>query len=476
MNADPRLVTAILRSDFYSFVRAIFPIVSPAGAFVPNWHIEAIAYQLTRVLQGEITRLIITVPPRSLKSICSSVALPAYALARDPRRRIICVSYADGLARKHATDCRAVMRSTLYNRLFPNTRISPTKDTEMEFATTRGGNRLATSVGGTLTGRGGNLIIIDDPMKPQDAYSEAVRESTKQWYSNTLLTRLDNKTTDAIVVVMQRLHVDDLVGHLLEQEGWVHLNLPAIAQCEERIALSATRSHLRRPGDVLHPEHEPQSVLDNCKRSMSLLDFSAQYQQEPIVVDGNLVKWQWFKFYDQQPRITAEHRIVVSWDTASSAKELASFSACVVLLVIKETVYVLDIVRERLEYPDLRRKVIELHMRWRYAANDCALVIENKGSGMSLIQDLEREHIHAIAVDPVGDKVMRMNQQTARIEAGSVWLPKQAPWLDEFRREILAFPAGRHSDQVDALSQALHRAYDRSEGKNSWGYVGGMYG
>jgi predicted phage terminase large subunit-like protein len=167
---------------------------------------------------------------------------------------------------------------------------------------------------------------------------------------------------------------------------------------------------------------------------------------------------------------------VVSWDTASSTKDLASYSACVVLLVRKETAYVLDVFRDRLQYPDLRRKVMELHMLWRYAANSYALLIENKGSGMALIQDLRPERIHAIAVDPIGEKVMRMNQQTARIEAGSVWLPRQAPWLDEFRREILAFPAGRYSDQADALSQALHRAYDRSEGEISWGFVGGMYG
>jgi predicted phage terminase large subunit-like protein len=375
---------------------------------------------------------------------------------------------------KHANDRRAVMRSTLYTRLFPTTRISPAKDTELEFATTLGGNCLATSTGGTLTGRGGNLIVIDDSTKPQDAYSEAARESDKQWYANTLLTRLDNKREDAIVVVMQRLHVDDLVGHLLEQEGWVHLNLPAIAECEQRIAVSPTRSHLRQPGDLLHPEREPQSVLDAFKHSMGSMTFGAQYQQEPIAVGGNLVKWEWFKFYHERPGLNATDRIIVSWDTALSAKDLASFSACVVLKVRGETAHVIEVFRERLEYPELRRKVIELHKLWRYAANRYELVIENKGSGMSLIQDLE--DIHAIAIDPQGDKVMRMNAQTARIEAGSVWLPKQAPWLDEFRREISAFPAGRHSDQVDAFSQALNRAFNRSEGENSWGFVTGMYG
>jgi hypothetical protein len=182
------------------------------------------AEAVSKVLRGEIRRLIITVPPRSLKSICVSVALPAYALGLDPTARIICVSYSESLARKHANDCRAVMGSSRYRRLFPGTRISRSKDTELEVMTTARGFRLATSVGGTLTGRGGNLIIIDDPMKPQD--SESTRQSILQWFGNTLLSRLDNKATDAIIVVMQRLHVDDLVGHLIEQGGWTHLNSP----------------------------------------------------------------------------------------------------------------------------------------------------------------------------------------------------------------------------------------------------------
>jgi predicted phage terminase large subunit-like protein len=461
MKHDPNLVAAILRRDLYSFTKEAFPVVAPGVPFTPNWHLEAIAHALTQVLHGQSRRLIITVPPRSLKSISASVAFPAFILGHDPRRRIICVSYSEALARKHANDTRAVMRSRLYSRLFPATRISAAKDTELEFATTRGGNRLATSVGGTLTGRGGNFVIIDDPMKPQEAYSEATRDSVKQWFSNTLLTRLDDKTQDAIVVVMQRLHVDDLVGYLLEQGGWAHLNLPAIAETDSRIALSPTRSHLRRAGDLLHPEREPREVLDQLRRSMGSLDFSAQYQQEPVADGGNLIKWKWFQFYDKAPGRQPGDRIIVSWDTAMSSSELASYSVCVVLHVRGETVFVLDVLRKRLEYPDLRRAVLDMHRRWRNFVNDYALLIEDKGSGMSLIQDLKRENIRAIAVAPNGDKAMRMNAQTARIEAGAVNLPRNAPWMDEFRREILAFPAGRHNDQVDALSQGLNRAFEK---------------
>jgi predicted phage terminase large subunit-like protein len=455
------LIDALLRSDFYSFVQAAFPIVSSGGVFMPNWHVEAIAHALTGVANGTIKRLIITVPPRSLKSICASVAFPAFLLGHDPTRRIICVSYAEGLARKHANDCRALMRSDRYRRLFPRTCISPAKDTELEVMTTARGFRLATSVGGVLTGRGGNLLIIDDPMKPQDAHSQSARDNLMQWYANTLLPRLDSKAHDAIIVVMQRLHVDDLVGHLLEQEGWHHLCLPAIAECGQRIPLGVGREYFRKTGEVLHPDREPRRVLDELKRSMGSTEFAAQYQQEPVPPSGNLIKWSWFQTYEAPPEPMVGDRFIVSWDTAMSPGELSDYSACVVLQARGESVFVREVVREHLDYPALRRRVIEMHRRWRGTGTNYRLLIENKGSGMSLIQDLRREHIHAIGVNPEGDKVMRMNAQTARIEAGAVFLPRRAPWLDQFRLELMAFPAGRYSDQVDALSQGLSNAFYR---------------
>ena len=435
------LIDAISRADLYSFVQRIFPIVSAGSPFLPNWHVEAITYALTRVMRGEIKRLIITVPPRSLKS--RSVPLSPFrpsCSATTPQDASSAVSYSEGLARKHANDFRAVMRSPLYQRLFPGTRISAAKDTELEVMTTARGFRYATSVGGTLTGRGGNLLILDDPLSAQDAHSERARESLKQWYANTLLSRLDNKAEDAIIVVTQRLHVDDLVGHLLEQGGWTELSLPAIAEVEQVVPLGPERYHYRKVGELLHPEREPRWALENLKHSMGSVDFAAQYQQEPIAAGGNLIKWHWFTPYDEPPRWEQGDKLIVSWDTAMSAGELCDYSACVVLQVKGENAYLLDVLRDRLEYPDLRRKVIEVHRRWRSVTSSYALLIENKGSGMSLIQELRREGIRAIEVKPEGDKIMRMNAHTAKIEAGYVHIPRRASWLDEFRKEIMAFP------------------------------------
>ena len=462
LQADARLASAIIGTDLYAFIQASFPIVSGGSRFLHNWHIEAIAHELTAVMRGDTRRLIITVPPRSLKSICASVCLPAFVLGHNPSRRIICVSYSEALARKHANDCRALMRSDLYRRIFPATRISPAKDTESEVMTTARGSRLATSVGGTLTGRGGSLLVIDDPLKPQDAQSESARESVKQWYSNTLLSRLDHKIEGAIIVVMQRLHLDDLVGHLLEQKGWRNLNLPAIAEEDTTVSLGSARLYRRQAGQVLHPERESQAALDELKTAMGSMEFAAQYQQAPVPVDGNLIKWSWFKFYQQTPLLQAGDRLIVSWDTALSGSQLADFSACVVLLVRQQSIYILEVIRARLEYPELKRTVLDHHHRWRQAAAFCSsysLLIEKKGSGHSLIQDLYRHNVHAIAINPEGDKVMRMAAQTAPTEAGCVNLPASAPWLDEFKKELLSFPASRHDDQIDALSQALQRAF-----------------
>lgn len=448
---------SVLRNDPYSYVRAIFPIVTGETSLRPNWHLEAIAYKLSKVLSGQIKRLIITVPPRSLKSLMVSVAFPTFVLGHHPSRKIITVSYAERLAAKHANDSRILMRSDLYRRLFPSATISDIKDTELEIMTMAHGGRLATSVGGTITGRGGDLIIIDDPIKPQDAYSEISRQGVIDWYRNTALSRLDDKAEGAIILVMQRVHPEDLAGYLLEQGGWEHLNLPAIAEIDEHIQLSDSRYVMRTVGSALHPERESLEMLAVMEREMGVVDFAAQYQQSPVHRDGGMVKRAWIGRYDTPPPPRSDDRVIVSWDTASSNSELADYSACVVLLARGDRYYVLDVLRQRLEYPDLRRVAIQQHLR-RRGSPGYTLLIEKAGAGLALIQDLQREGIPAIGVPPVGDKIMRMHAQTGVIEGRALHLPERAPWLAEFEKELFSFPVSRHDDQIDALSQALERA------------------
>jgi predicted phage terminase large subunit-like protein len=447
------VLDAVLRTDFTAFIQKAFATVSPGDAFASNWHIEAMAHELNKLMRNETRHLIITIPPRHLKSICTSVALPAYILGQDPTKRIICVSYSQELAVKHANDCRIVMNSEWYRRAFPRTRIDPSKNTETEFMTTQRGFRLSTSVGGTLTGRGGGLIIIDDPIKPADAMSDTTRQRLIDWYGTTLLSRLDDKEKGAIVLVMQRLHVGDLAGHLLDGGGWRHLNLPAIADMEQSIEIGPGRLHTRKVGDLLHPARESRQTLDAMKVAMGSATFSAQYQQSPIPPGGHMIDWNWFSWFEPDNELAVDD-VVISWDTAMKPTELADYSVGTVWGRKGDLYYLVDVIRVRLDYPALRRKVIEVYQRWRW--QDPTILIEDAGSGTSLYQDLYEQNIPAMAIKPEGDKVMRMSAQTAKIEAGAVHLPRHAPWLDDLRTELLAFPQGVHDDQVDSISQALN--------------------
>src|SRR3981189_2046377 len=453
------LLRVYLRNDFCGFVQKVFETVNPGVTFSRNWSTEAVSHALQKVASGATTRLIINIPPRNLKSICSSVALPAFLLGHNPTKKIICVSYSDDLAAKFSNDCRAVMRTEWYKQAFPRARIDKAKDTESEVRTTERGYRLATSVGGTLTGRGGDIIIIDDPIKPQDAQSKSVREKTVQWYENTLLSRLDDKVHGAIVVVMQRLHLDDLAGHLLEKGGFEHLCLPAIAEKREAISLGNGRTHVREIDDVLDPAREPLSALTKLRADMTPLGFSAQYQQRPIPLEGNIIKRDWLRFFKGTLARQNGDYFVISWDTAMKSSELADYSVGTVWQVQERgrKKNVVDLLRGRFEYPELVAAAVALWKKWRIEGHSSHLVIEDKGSGSSLIQSLRSERIYACPFKPKleGDKVVRLTAQAAQFHAGSVHLREDAPWVGEFLTELLGFPGVRHDDQVDSVSQAL---------------------
>ncbi len=336
-----RVLQAILAVDLMTFIEYTFGVVRPDVIFKPNWHIEAIAHALSRVASGESRRLIITLPPRNLKSICASVALPAWFLGHHPSERVVAVSYSDALARTHANDFRRVVNDPLYQATFPGMVIE--RDTDREITTTKRGRRYATSIEGTLTGLGGNLVIIDDPLKLGDVHSEAIRSRSIEWYRSTLVTRPDDKKAARIVLVMQRVHQDDLVGHLQEQGGFEILNLPAIAQQEETYYLGGGRDYTRQKRELLHPEHEPADVLAELKREMGPIAFSAQYQQSPIPPGGTIIKRKWLTTYDQIGS-QARDRIIMSWDIALSEIESGNYSVCVVLLKRGEVFFVLEVI------------------------------------------------------------------------------------------------------------------------------------
>ena len=276
------------------------------------------------------------------------------------------------------------------------------RDTDREIMTTKRGKRIATSIDGTLTGLGGNLIIIDDPFKLGDAMSEAVRARVIEWYRSTLLSRGDDKTATRIVVVMQRVHQNDLVGYLQEQGGFEILNLPAIAQRNETYELGGGRTYTRQKGELLHPEHEPAEVLIELKREMGPIAFSAQYQQSPIPPGGTIIKRKWLTTYDQIDRQPGD-RIVMSWDIALSETETGDYSAAVVLLIRKEVFFILEVVRGRFPFETLKRKVMELKRRY----HSSTLLIEDFPISLGLIQSLREQSINVTTYKPDTDKRAR---------------------------------------------------------------------
>lgn len=461
---------ALLRQDFTAFIRKVFQTVDRGNDYRHNWHIEAIADHLRTHGAGTRGRLIITQPPRTLKSMCASVAYPAWAMGHDPGLKFICVSYSQDLADRFSEQFRKVVKSDWYQRAFPGMRLA--RDTSQLSTTTKGGSRLATSVSGTLRGGGGDVIIIDDPQKSGEENTEAERRRIIEWYRTHLVTRHDKPDTGSIILVMQRLHEEDLAGYLLNSGQWDHLDLPAEAQEDAYVPHSAGSGYWFAKGELLHPEHLSADTLRQRKAEMGSRAYSAQYLQRPVPTEGNLVKREWLENrYETRPQKSPGSRIVQSWDPASTAEETSAYSVGLTFLMDGDTYYLLDVLRKKLSYPELKRRIVGLAEN--YEAD--TLLVEKDGVGGHLIQDLRLEcDTRPRMPSPIGrkaegEKEARMDAATAIIEQGRLVLPREAPWLAEFEKELFSFPGSRTKDQVDALSQFLNWAKTRKRERRPFG-------
>ncbi|MCE3231804.1 MAG: putative phage terminase-like protein [Rickettsiaceae bacterium] len=432
-----------------NFIAKTFATVDPGTDYLPNWHIDMIADKLEQAAEGKIKRLIINVPPRSLKSISVSVAWSAWLLGKNPSAKIMAASYSQQLSYKHSLDCRLVMESDWYKEMCPDTIIAKGENQKAKFVTTKRGFRFATSVGGTATGEGGDFLIVDDPLNVSQAASDILRNKANDWFDQTFMTRLNNKKTGVIVVVMQRLHVDDLTGHLLKKKGWELLCLPAVAE-ETATYPIGDKTYTRQAGDLLHPAREDWPEMELAKEDLGSWAFSAQYQQAPVPLDGGMVNLKWFQRYNTPP---GEGRIVQSWDTAIKAGGNNDFSVCTTWLEGEKAFYLLDVMAFKAEYPELKRKTISMAQKW----DPDVILIEDKASGQSLIQDLRRESKLVIIPIKCNDsKTMRFSRVTTYIEGEKVYLPERSAWLADYEAEMMAFPNGAHDDMVDSTSQFLN--------------------
>jgi predicted phage terminase large subunit-like protein len=445
----------LARDSFPYFLKLCFGTWFPGKALGDNWHIHAIAHFITSLKPDEPGRRIITMPPRSLKSKTVSAAYPAYLLGQDPSCQIMVVSYGESLAEELSNLTRMIMEAPFYRAMFPNTRLI--RSTNQLLVTDKGGQRFGTTMAGAATGIGADVLIIDDPHNANDISHASSRLGVIESFENALVTRLNDQTTGKIFIVMQRLHEEDLAGHLLAKGGWDHLKLPAKAEQDATYEIGPGKVHHVKAGDLLHVARLPQSALDDIRRSQGSARFEAQYQQNPVPVAGNIIRRDWLRYYDKVPdRSDAE--IVLSLDTATKTDPAHDYSVCTVWQKREGSHHLIDLRREKLAYPDLRRMVTEL---WDlHRANH--LLIEDTGTGSALITDLNRGRgIPAVGRKARDTKEARLSAASGPIEAGQLYLPKDAHWLAAFETELLTFPGAKHDDQVDSLSQYFGWVRDR---------------
>lgn len=441
------------RHDLDVFSLRASPIVN-GGPLMPNWHIEAICRALMDVVEGKTRRLLITMPPRCLKTYHASICLPAWMLGRNPGAKIICASYAASLSEQFSMDTRNLMQSAWYRRVFPATLVDPRRASREEFRTTAGGFRMASSVGGTLTGRGGDVVVIDDPLKAGDAMSEAARRGSIDWFDKTVHSRLNDPKTGAIIIVSQRLHAEDLPGHLLETGGWTHLNLPMEFRENTVIPLTGDRLVRIGAGALLHEERHGPAELRALRIGMGERDYEAQYNQNPEPPDGALFRRIWIVRYDELPSTDWFEGVYQSWDTAWDVQEQHDYSVCTTWGYRQGRYYLLDVYRAKLEFPALHHAVMAQRKKWR----PVMVIVEAVGSGKALWQSIRSEYDDVRWLDkltPQGSKQERAAGQTPKFERGQILLPREAPWLADFEKELFAFPWGKHDDQVDSAVQFL---------------------
>jgi len=447
--------TALARDDFFYFVWRVFGTLHSGREkeFVPGWHVQAMCHELDEIRTGENQRLVINVPPRHLKSITVSVAFVAFLLGHDPSSKIIVASYGLDLARKHSEDCRRVMQSRWYREMFPRTRLAARGNTMDEIRTTRGGSRKAVSIGGAVTGHGADCIIIDDLMKAGDASSEAELLRAQEYIEGSLLSRFDNPAEARVVMIAQRLHELDPPGYLLGKGGYRHLNLPAIAEDDQRIAIGTGQHFPRKTGEPLFPERFGLEVLERMRREMGAAVFNCQYQQNPVAPDGSPLRWEWFDSYDEVLPRHAYEMVVQSWDTGTSADPRSDYSVCTTWGFRDRKWWLLHLFRDRLDYPDLKRTCLRLGDEWEADV----VLIEDAATGRPLIHECRDQHLSRFrAITPEQDKETRFRAACDPVSEGTVLLPREATWLNDFRRELLAFPRARHDDQVDSFSQMMN--------------------
>jgi predicted phage terminase large subunit-like protein len=480
---DPRLRFAVERElaerSLLEFVRQAWHVLEPETIFVEGWHINAICQHLEAISRGEIRNLIINVPPRHMKSLLVSVFWPAWEWIRNPHLRYLYSSYAHSLSQRDSVKCRRLIESPWYQLRWGNRfKLTSDQNTKSRFDNDRSGYRLSTSVGGAVTGEGGDRIVVDDPLNVADAESDQIRQSAINWFDVSMSTRVNDPRTSAKVIIMQRCHQLDLSGHLLDKGGFEHLCLPAEYEPSERNTVIGFTDPRIEIGELLWPARFGPAEIAEFKTSLGSYAAAGQLQQRPSPSGGGIFKRHWFRYFQPRganlppvmvrmpdgtlisiPAIEVPHQVdeqLQSWDGSFKGLDTSDFVVGQVWGRWRSLFFLGDQVRGRMDLPATLKAIREMTDKW---PGTLAKLIEDKANGPAVIQMLGCEIPGLLPVNPSGGKVARAQAVSPLIEAGNVYLPHPdyAPWVNDFIEECVQFPNGAHDDQVDAMTQALLR-------------------
>ncbi|MGN0489347.1 MAG: phage terminase large subunit [Ruminococcus sp.] len=447
------------------FIRQAWPVIEPGTTYIDNWHIDLIAEHLQAVNDGEIRRLIINIPPRHMKSIEATVCFPVWTWTKAPERRFIKVSYSDSLSRKHNILSRDIIQSPWYQSNWGGKfAMKDDVNRQNEFENNHHGMMYSTSVGGAITGTGADIIIIDDPQNPLMANSETERQNSIDFFKNTLQTRLNDPKTGAFIVIMQRLHENDLTGYILSQDlGYTHLCLPAEAETKTIITFPKSKRQLiREEGDILNPQRFDGEVLSSLKKSMGSLQYAGQFQQVPAPAEGVIFKREWLGSFYSDGAIPANAQTIQSWDMAFTKSAESAKVAGFVISRHKADVYIRDLINEKMSFTESVAAVKTLTGKWPKAR---AKVVENKANGPAIVDFLKKEIPGMVEFNPKGSKEERATSVTPYFEAGNVHFPDPLthPWVHDLIKDLLMFPKGTFKDTTDALVQGILYLMDKPQ-------------
>jgi len=460
-----KIEAELYRKSFYEFSLEAFKALHNGQELTPNWHIKYLCDRLQleaeRIVNGgeRNKHLLINVPPRTLKSELVNVFFSVYCWVLKDSIQFISSSYSGSLSITLSTQARRLIESDWFKDHFPSVNLSKDENTKSKYTNTGSGLRYATSTGGTVTGMGADIIVIDDPQNPQLARSDVERENANVFFNETLRSRLNNPDKGVFIVIMQRLHENDLTGMLLEKEpeNWEHICLPA--ELSDRVKPIELKEFYT--DGLLFPQRLSKKTLDSFKLGLGSYGYSGQYGQIPSPSEGGIFKGQWFNIIKELPKDARGNEIELKWDfyldTAYTDKQTNDPSAMLACSFWNNQLYIKEVRTVRMEMPELIKEVQKFAHENNYT-NRSRIYIEPKASGKSIVQMLKRTTGLNVLEDkpPVESKLSRANSVSAFVESGRVNL-LDGRYIDSFLNELKAFPNGSHDDTVDCLVMAISR-------------------